>query len=95
MKKVLLLICFSTCCTASEFMELGNLDIKGKLNLPSYTIKSDLLTLDSSLLKVAKIAYNNNSLTKQNLDFKVRKPMELLSNTDFDFDLSLIKVRLK
>lgn len=91
----LLLILISSVC-AKEIMDLGNLDIKGNLNLPSYKLNSDVLSLDESLKKIAKIEYDIDSQV-ESIDEKkqIKNGFQLIDEDDLSFDIKVQKKRLE
>ena len=79
---------------AKEIMDIGNLDVKGNMDLPKYQMQNDILSLQSSLQKIAKLNYeeNNEDIT-QNATFSSLQ-REDLTVEDMSFDLKIQKVRL-
>ncbi len=95
MRLLIILTIFVSTVHAQEILDLGNLDIKGNLNLPKYSLESENLTLKSSLKKIATIEYEKNS--ELHFHESSKSPVsriELTEQSDFKFDLDIRKVRL-
>ncbi len=94
--KYLLIAFFPYQLMASDVMDLGNLDIKGNLNLPSYSLDTDILTLDSSLMKIASIEYKKDAVLDSKKDYHLPQKKKMLFNdNDFRFDIKIKKVSLE
>lgn len=79
---------------AKEIMDIGNLDVKGNMDLPKYQMQNDILSLKSSLQKIAKLNYEeNNEDISQSATFSSLQ-REDLAIEDMSFDLKIQKVRL-
>jgi hypothetical protein len=90
-----ILVFLSLNCMAAGIIDLGNLDIKGNLNLPKYKLETRLLNLDSSLQKIARLEYEAISPTKTKVELSSsREGAQLLNQSDFVFDIKAKKVRL-
>ena len=90
-----LLIIFLTLNSwASGIIDLGNLDIKGNLNMPLYKIKSSVLSLDSSIKKIARLEYEQGMAIDNEVS-AVKTKYQLLGDRDFDFDIKVKKVGLE
>lgn len=81
---------------SQDVMELGNIDIKGNLNLPSYSLSSDILSMDSILKKVATIDFTNHSkINLKSYNVISIKEFKLTDSDDFNLDIIISKERLE
>lgn len=96
MRLLCLLLILITSVNAKEIMDLGNLDIKGNLNLPSYKLNSDTLSLDESLKKIAKIEYDKDSkIDAVEERTNILNGFQLIDEDDLSFDIKVQKERLE
>ena len=94
MMRLILVLFFCVKIMANPIMDLGNLDIKGNLNLPSYQLETNIFDLNSSLKKISRLEYEASATVD---DINITSNKSELNNDlaeEFTFDLNIKKVRL-